>query len=133
MRLSKRVWGLWGIRILATNILLYSIADYFKDTFQGTLLLLFADSVLVIMLTIKYKSTMITINKNRLCITQGLFLRRSVFIKLNSTCATRSISTPLCQKLSLCYLIIYCEGVKFLLPPLDHNIASYIEKECRKR
>ncbi|MBQ4569765.1 MAG: hypothetical protein IJA62_06925 [Ruminococcus sp.] len=134
MRLSKKVWALWGIRLLAANILLYPVASYYMSAYDTPFVLFFsADSVLMIMLAIKYKTTAISMEKKLLHITQGLLLRRSVIIKPDSTCAAKSISTPLCQKLSLCYLVIYCEGVRFFLPPLDNKLASYIEKNCRKR
>lgn len=134
MRLSNVVWLLWGWRLLATNILLYPVADHFKDTLKyAPLLLLFADLVMIVMLVLKYKFTQINLESHRLNLSQGFIFRRKVCINLSCTCALRKISTPLCQKLGICNLIIYCEGAKFILPPLKKRIAASIEKEFRKR
>ncbi len=134
MRLSNVVWLLWGWRLLAVNILLYPVADHFKDTLKYTShLLLFVDLVMIVMLVLKYKFTQLNLENHRLTLSQGFIFRRKVCIKLSRTCALRKISTPLCQKFGICNLIIYCEGVKFILPPLKNHIAASIEKECRKR
>ncbi len=133
MKLPKKVWILWGWRILTVNILLFPLADFFKDTFSAAFILLFfGDLLLIILLIIKYKSLRITLEGNLLTAKQGLFLHKTVCIKLNHACATREFSSPLSQKLSLCTLVIYCEGVGIVLSPLQKNFASKI-KLCTTR
>ncbi len=130
---KKKIWILWGWRILAINILIYPMAEHLAEILPVPgVLLLTADVFLLFFLFCKYKSMQICLEENTLTFAQGILLRRTVRIRLNQACATKRFSSPLSRKLNLCNLVIFCEGVRFLLPPISKSFAAEIQKHARK-
>lgn len=129
MASKKKVRILWGWRILSLNILLFPLADISPYILS---LLLAADAILLVLMFCKYKNLHITLDENKLILKQGIILRKSICIVLNRTCAIKQISSPLSRKLNLCNLLIYCEGVRFLLPLTDKPFAADIQKHIKK-
>ena len=126
MKLSKKVLILWFLRLTALNFLIIPFVDWSIKLSPALFLIIFMANLIVLLyLYLRYQSMSINTDRN-IIISSGVFIRKETHIKPCRIYAVKRIRSPLEVALNLTTLLIYCEGSRFLIPPVTHEAKDRI-------
>ncbi len=128
MKLPKRIWILWSARLLIADCLIFAILLRTTHFLLSFMLLNFGAATFLL---IRFTSFRIKCHKHFLCLHSGVIFSHSTHIRLKGICSEKTICTPLCKALKLSQLILCCEGVVFILPPLPKTLSDTIIKQTK--
>lgn len=125
------------MRVFSLFVLLIPFADFLQDRFGVSswliwTLYLAVFGILILLLYIRYQSCRIEINAKSLRYKVGFFIRRTVCVNFREICAIRRVTTPLMKHFDLYSIALYCEGVTFLLPPVEDRTAQLIDNHISR-
>lgn len=135
VRLSRKFLLLWCGRVLFANCLIVPFLSLYKEFFRaGCSLLVGINLFISAVILLRYKTAKLELQKSKLMITTGFFLKKTCVIFLSFSNTIKLIKTPLSSALGLSNVIIYSEGVKNILPPLTEaqlkNLSLIRTDEC---
>ena len=130
--LSVNVLRLWNIRLFVLIVILYVICDHYTEStlFSFSSALIF-HTIFSVYFVFRRRSFSLVLTGNNLTINGGIFVHKTLNLKPENIISVSNLSTPLCSHLGLSYLVLYCQGAFFILPPLTRESTDMIIKAIK--
>jgi len=122
MKLSKKVFILWAGRLLFVSFAGVPLLSLKEVRFYGIYFLFLCINLFVyLILYLRFKFCTIIFSEDHLVLKTGFLIKKRQTIPLKFICTTRILRTPLSLALGLYCPVLYCEGVRTILPPLTQK------------
>lgn len=133
MRLSKNFLILWCLRLLLLSAVFIPLSLSVPQPLSTLFILGSLELAGIALVFLRYRSFQLNLCDTAVHITCGLLIRKTTIVRIQGMCSVKTFSTPLCTRLGLENLVLYCEGVRFFLPPLDKEHTSLLQKQISKK
>lgn len=132
MKLSEKVLILWYGRIIAADFIMIPVIDVtFTLNIFGYLLIVLINLFLFAILYLRYINIDLSC-ESFIIINSGFLIKQQIIIHPTKILGTKEIRTPVSTALCLAYVVIYCEGKRYILPPTEKKIRQEITDLIKK-